>query len=123
MPTSFTAFNSRNRDAGAVYNSASAQIPDNEDTMVKFTITNFDIVNEPSTTVINWIIEASTDNVIFEQIAGGQLNGLDGQTPPKPPGNVSVSIGNRRGQWVRGSMSFQSANDQRKRFGVSGETY
>ena len=123
MPENFTAFNNRNRDANVQYNSGSYAVPsDTEDTHVEFTITNIDLVNEPDTTIIYWTIERN-EGGDWLMLAGGDFNGLNGNTPPKPPGVIGVSLAGVKGQQVRGSMYFVSANDQRKRFGVEGRTY
>jgi len=122
MPTSFTVFSNRNRDANAVYNSDSVEVPD--DTMVKFTITGLNLINEPDTTVIHWTIErAISDGQPWQHMVGGSIAGLNGVQPPKPHGTIATNIDNIVGQFIRGSLYFVSAGDQRKRFGVDGETY
>ena len=122
MPETFTVFNSANRDANVQYNSATFDVPvDTTDKKVKFTLTVLDIVNEPETTVINWTIERN-DGGGWQHMAGGALRGSNGAPSPKPPGTLSTGLHNVMGQQVRGSLYFTSANDQRKRFGVDGET-
>lgn len=122
MPQEFTVFNARNRDANVQYNSGVYTVlADTPDTQVQFTLTNLDLVNEPSTTIIYWTIERN-DGAGWRHMVSGDLNGMDSVTPPKPPGKIGCGISGIRGQQVRGSLYFVSANDQRKRFGVNGET-
>jgi hypothetical protein len=122
MPTQFTVFNNRNRDANDVYNSGSYTIPDNGDQMVRFTLNIVDLVAEPDTTVFHWTIERN-DGSGWTHMVSGDASGRNGVEPPKPIGRIATSIGGIVGQDVRGSIYFESANDARKRYGVSGETY
>ncbi len=119
----FSVFNERNRDANVQYNSATYTVPiDTPDKMVRLTLTGFDIVNEPSTTIIYWTIERS-EGAGWRHMVGGDMAGMNGVIPPKPPGYIATNIDGIRGEQVRGSLYFVSLNDQRKRFGVDGETY
>jgi len=122
MPTQFTVFNNRNRNANVVYNSGSYTIPDNGDKMVRFTINIVDLVAEPDTTVFYWAIERN-DGAGWTHMISGSAPGHNGETPHKPPGTIATSINGIIGQDVRGSIYFESAADVRKRYGVSGETY
>jgi hypothetical protein len=90
--------------------------------MVRFTLTNLDIVNEPDTTVIYWQIERN-DGSGWQHMVGGSLQGLNGIATPRLWGYIACNIDGIRGDQVRGSILFESAGDQRRRFGVSGETY
>ena len=123
MPENFTVFNARNRDANVQYNSGAYTVPaDTIDKMVRFTITNLDIINEPDTTIIYWQIDRN-DGGGWVHMVGGSFSGLNGEIPPKSPGRLATNIDGILGQDVRGSIYFESLNDQRKRFGISGETY
>lgn len=118
----FTVFSDINRNPNVVYNSGSVEVPDEH--MVKFTITGLDMVNEPDTTIIYWTVErAESEGGPWHHMVGGSIVGLNGVEPPKPYGTIATNIDNIVGQWVRGSLYFVSAGDQRKRFGVDGRTY
>ena len=122
MPTTFVVFNNRNRNANVVYNSDSYTIPDNSDTMLRFTLDGIDLMNEPDTTIFYWTIERN-DGSGWVHMVSGSAKGLNGVAAPKPPGRIACSIDGIIGQDVRGSVFFESENDARKRYGVSGETY
>lgn len=123
MPETFTVFNARNRDVNVQYNSATYTIPaDTTDKMVKFTLDNIDMVAEPETTVVYWAIELD-DGSGWRHMVSGDIIGRGGVEQPRNPGTIATSIGGIKGHDVRGSLYFVSANDQRKRFGVVGETY
>lgn len=123
MPLTFTVFPAANREPNVPYYSATVQIPaDSQDREVIFTLTTLDLVAEPDTTTFNWQIERSPDNSIWHHMAGGQMTGFNGVTPPKPPGHISCTIDGIRGQWIRGFAYVTNAENRRQRWGVDGET-
>jgi hypothetical protein len=90
--------------------------------MVRFTLNNVDLINEPDTTIFYWTIERN-DGSGWVHMISGSASGLNGVTPPKPTGRITTSINGVIGQDVRGSIYFVSENDARKRYGIGGETY
>ena len=123
MPDSFTAFPPQNRQANTVYNSGAYSVsPDSPDMMVRLYLTALDIVNEPDTTVIHWVIERNPGTGWVPMISVS-FRGLNGITPPKTPATIATNINNVLGQDVRASVWFESAGDANKRWGVSGELY
>lgn len=123
MPDNFTVFTASNREPNIPYDSDAYTVPiDTVDRMVRFTLTNLDIVNEPDTTVIHWLIERN-DGSGWMHMVGGSFHGLNGIVPHRPWGYIATNIDGIRGEQIRGSISFESAGDRRRRFGVSGETY
>jgi hypothetical protein len=122
MAETFTPFNDRNREPNVVYNSAAYTVPD--DKMVRLTLTGLDLVNEPSTTIFYWQIEkAPSAGGPWTHMVGTSVRGQDGVPPHKPVNTIACSIDGVVGWQLRGNIYFVSANDQRKRWGVSGETY
>jgi len=123
MPDQFVVFPPQNRDANTEYSSGAYTVPvDAPDIMVKFTLSALDMINEPETTIIYWRIERNDGSGWTTMISIGFV-GLNGVIPPKPYGFLATNIDNVRGQDVRGIVSFESAGDQKKRWGVSGELY
>lgn len=124
MATSFTVFTASNRNPNVNYSSATYTIPDNGDKMVKFTLANLDIVDEPDTTVVYWAMEKSiAEGQPWSHMVGGDVQGRNGVPSPKPPGTMATNIDGIVGQRVRGSLYFVTGDNKRRRFGVSGETY
>jgi hypothetical protein len=123
VPDSFTVFNASNREPNVVHSSATYQIPvDSTDTRVRFTLNTLDPVAEPNTTILYWEIQRN-DGSGWAHMTSGSIHGQGGVEPPKPIGNMTVEIDGIRGQQLRGTVYFESANNQRKRFGVSAETF
>ena len=124
MPTNFTVFTASNRNPNVNYSSGTYIIPDNGDRMVRFTLTNLDIVDEPDTTVIHWQIEKSTaEGQPWTHMVSGIAPGYNGEIPHLPLGRIACGIDGIIGQRVRGSMYFVTGDNKRLRFGVAGETY
>jgi hypothetical protein len=123
MPEQFTIFNNQNRNPNAQYNSSVYTIPiDETDTKVKFTLVGIDLVSEVNTTVFHWSIDR-LDGAIWRPMVFGSTRGRGGVPAPKPPGILATNIDNLKGVQLRGTVWFESLNDQRKRWGVDGETW
>lgn len=57
-------------------------------------------------------------------MVSGSLPGASGvELPGKPYGTIAVNLHGLTGQAMRGSLLFATVGDERRRFGVDGETY
>jgi hypothetical protein len=123
MPENFTVFNARNRDANVQYNSGSYVVPvDSTYRMVRFALNTLDLANEPDTTVFHWLMQRN-DGGGWVTMLSGTMQGHGGEPSHLPGNTIATSIDGIRGQEVRGVVYHVAANDARKRYGVSGQTY
>jgi hypothetical protein len=118
MPT-FTVLNARMRDPNTEYVTDVYTVP--QELPYRFaevTITEIDLINEPSTTSVQMQIER-TDGAGWRSMGRSNPVGLYGVPPPKLPyGTISRNLDNVLGEQVRLRFSFTSAGDAKKRIGV-----
>jgi hypothetical protein len=114
-------FDKVQRDANVVYNSATVQVNEG-DRVARFSIVDFDLVNEPSSTVIYFKMERSADGgKSWAPMVAVNIPGMDGRQPPKPPGTVSTTVDGIPGQLIRGTFYFDSDGARTKKFRVEGK--
>lgn len=124
MPT-LPVFPIEEREANTQHASDRVTVPANlVDTNVEFVL-DFDLVNEPSTTkfefVIQWRPNAAT---AWRPYISTSWSGFDGIVPPKLVGKAKSSVEEiLKGSHVRAIVSFTSLNDDPKTFGVTANTF
>lgn len=108
-----------------VYITPTRTIPEDLDQWQIFYIDPADfILQEPTTTIIRWVVFISFDGGANWQFsASGSIRGYDNAAIPegKRPGAFGVTLP-PPGSQIKGCMFFQTADNDRRRFGVRGAT-